>query len=264
MDINALTASALNAVGFTAEPVMIRRRSEGVLFDFHASINTFDTFILKVTSPDGSQSWFLDAAREYGYLNVLNPAFLIPQARLIHLDGIGQWVDLTNLTKQNRANEMVTTQFSPEGNLVGKASISAVGLASYSVKSHYDDFDTEDGYLDELESDEGLQVQEFEINKEYGPSTTVTYTFEKELDDTGDRLYINPFLSTFHSASDFPCPPVKGRLQFQAKNLGRQISVSYRFSMEATQVLPESYQDLRLFWEKAAGIEKSTIVLKKQ
>ena len=304
VDINALTASALNAVGFTAEPVMIRRRSEGVLFDFHASINTFDTFIIKVTSPDGSQSWFLDAAREYGYLNVLNPAFLIPQARLIHLDGIGQWVDLTNLTKQNRANEMVTTQFSPEGNLVGKASISAVGLASYSVKSHYDDFDTEDGYLDELESDEGLQVQEFEINKEYGPSTTVTYTFEKELDDTGDRLYINPFLSTFHSASDFrkedrkipvdfpypenlaysfvldipegyiveelpenanlTCPPVKGRLQFQAKNLGRQISVSYRFSMEATQVLPESYQDLRLFWEKAAGIEKSTIVLKKQ
>ena len=187
---------------------------------------------------------------------------------------------------------------------MGKASISAVGLASYSVKSHYDDFDTEDGYLDELESDEGLQVQEFEINKEYGPSTTVTYTFEKELDDTGDRLYINPFLSTFHSASDFrkedrkipvdfpypenlaysfvldipegyiveelpenanlTCPPVKGRLQFQAKNLGRQISVSYRFSMEATQVLPESYQDLRLFWEKAAGIEKSTIVLKKQ
>jgi hypothetical protein len=31
-----------------------------------------------------------------------------------------------------------------------------------------------------------------------------------------------------------------------------------------TQILPESYQDLRLFWEKAAGIEKSTIVLKKQ
>ena len=304
VDINALVASALNSVGFTAEPVMIRRRSEGVLVDFHASINAFDTFILKVTSPDGSQSWFLDAAREYGYLNVLSPAFLIPQARLIHLDGIGQWVDLTNISKQNRANEMVTAHISPEGNLVGKASISAVAQASYAVKSHYDDFDTEDEYLDELESDEGLQVQDFEINKEYGPSTTISYSFEKELDDTGDRLYIQPFLEPFHPASafqkedrkipvDFPypeiiaytfvlevpdgytveempenaslvCPPVKGRLQYQTKLVGNQLNVSYRFTLEETQVLPDSYQDLRLFWEKAAGIEKSTIVLKKQ
>ena len=303
-DINALTASALNSVGFTAEPVMIRRRSEGIILDFHASINAFDTFILKVTSPDGSKSWFLDAAREYGYLNVLSPAFLIPQARLIHLDGYGQWVDLTDISKQNRANEMVTAQISPEGYLTGKASVSAVGQASYSVKSHYDDYDTEDAYLEDLESDEGIEVQEFEINKEYGPSATVNYTFEKELDDSGDRLYIQPFLSSFHSASafqkderkipvDFPfpeilsytfvlsipdgyvieempenaslvCPPVKGRLQFQSKLVGDQLSVAYRFSLEETQVLPESYQDLRLFWEKAAGIEKSTIVLKKQ
>lgn len=303
-DINALTASALNSVGFTAEPVMIRRRSEGIILDFHASINAFDTFILKVTSPDGSKSWFLDAAREYGYLNVLSPDFLVPQARLIHLDGYGQWVDLTDISKQNRANEMVTAQISPEGYLTGKASVSAVGQASYSVKSHYDDYDTEDAYLEDLESDEGIEVQEFEINKEYGPSATVNYTFEKELDDSGDRLYIQPFLSSFHSASafqkeerkipvDFPfpeilsytfvlsipdgyvieempenaslvCPPVKGRLQFQSKLVGDQLSVAYRFSLEETQVLPENYQDLRLFWEKAAGIEKSTIVLKKQ
>ena len=303
-DINALTASALNSVGFTAEPVMIRRRSEGIILDFHASINAFDTFILKVTSPDGSKSWFLDAAREYGYLNVLSPDFLVSQARLIHLDGYGQWVDLTGISKQNRANEMVTAEISPEGYLVGKASVSAVGQASYSVKSHYDDYDTEDAYLEDLESDEGIEVKEFEINKEYGPSASVNYTFEKELDDSGDRLYIQPFLSSFHSASafqkeerkipvDFPfpeilsytfvlsipdgyaieempenaslvCPPVKGRLQFQSKLVGNQLSVAYRFSLEETQVLPESYQDLRLFWEKAAGIEKSTIVLKKQ
>lgn len=303
-DINSLTASALNSVGFTAEPVMIHRRSEGVLLDFHVSINAFDTFILKVTSPDGSKSWFLDAAREYGYLNVLSPDFLVSQARLIHLDGNGEWVDLTGISKQNRINQMVTTHISPEGYLEGKSSISAVAQASYSVKAHYDDYDTEDAYLEDLESDEGIQVREFEFNKEYGPSTTITYTFEKDLDDSGDRLYIQPFLEPFHSASafqkddrkipvDFPypeilsytfvltipdgyaieelpenaslvCPPVNGRLQFQSKLVGNQLSISYRFTLEATQVLPDSYQDLRLFWEKAAGIEKSTIVLKKQ
>ena len=67
-DINALTASALNAVGYLAEPVMIRRRSEGVLVDFHASINAFDTFIIKVTTPDASKNWYLDAAAGRGLL----------------------------------------------------------------------------------------------------------------------------------------------------------------------------------------------------
>ena len=283
---------------------MIRRRSEGILLDFHASINAYDTFILKVTSPDGTKSWFLDAAREYGYLNVLSPDFLVAQARLLHLDGYGEWADLTNLSKQNRASEVVSASISPEGYLEGKVSVSAVGHASYSVKADYDDYDTEDAFLEDLESDEGIQVRDFEIKREYGPSATISYTFEKELDDTGDRLYIQPFLSTFHSASafqkedrkipvDFPypevlsytfvftvpdgyaveelpenaslvCPPVKGRLQFQSILAGNQLSVSYRFTLDMTQILPESYQDLRLFWEKAAGIEKSTIVLKKQ
>jgi hypothetical protein len=161
---------------------MIRRRSEGILLDFHASINAYDTFILKVTSPDGTKSWFLDAAREYGYLNVLSPDFLVAQARLLHLDGYGEWADLTNLSKQNRASEVVSASISPEGYLEGKVSVSAVGHASYSVKADYDDYDTEDAFLEDLESDEGIQVRDFEIKREYGPSATISYTFEKELD----------------------------------------------------------------------------------
>jgi hypothetical protein len=60
------------------------------------------------------------------------------------------------------------------------------------------------------------------------------------------------------------CPPVKGRILFQCKQIGNQISVSYRFTMDETTVLPEYYADLRAFWEKVVGVEKSTIVLKKQ
>jgi hypothetical protein len=51
---------------------------------------------------------------------------------------------------------------------------------------------------------------------------------------------------------------------FHCKQIGNQISVSYRFTMDETTVLPEYYADLRAFWEKVVGVEKSTIVLKKQ
>ena len=60
------------------------------------------------------------------------------------------------------------------------------------------------------------------------------------------------------------CPPVGGRILFQSKDLGKQVTVNYRFTMNETTVLPEHYADLRVFWETATGIEKSTIVLKKQ
>ena len=42
------------------------------------------------------------------------------------------------------------------------------------------------------------------------------------------------------------------------------MSVLYRASLGKMLVLPEEYADLRLFWETAIGVEKSTIVLKKQ
>lgn len=301
-DINALTASALNAVGYLAEPVMIRRRSEGVLVDFHASINAFDTFIIKVTTPDASKNWYLDAAREFGYLNVLNTDFLIPQARLMHLDGHGEWVDLTALTK-SRVTEMVKASVTPDGTLTGNATIQANNEDSYGIKAQYDDFDSEEEYIEDIESDERIDITSFEIQKEYGPTTMIAYDFERDL-DTGDRLYIQPFLSNYHSDTsfrkekrdipvDFPyptaiiysfvldipegydveelpesvtmtCPPVKGRIMFHCKQIGNQISVSYRFTMDETTVLPEYYADLRAFWEKVVGVEKSTIVLKKQ
>lgn len=301
-DINALMASALNAVGFQAEPVLVKRRSSGILMEFHISLNTFDTFILRVVNADGTGTWYLDAARESGYLNVLNPDFIVEKARLVHANGSGEWVDLTGLTK-SRVNELVKAGLSPEGVLTGSVQIQAYQEESYSLKSHYDSFDSEDAFLDDIEADENIEVTEFEIQKEYGPVTSLKYSFEKD-DETGERIYLHPFLSTFHSASafrkekriipvDFPypeniiynysltipegyvveelpesksitCPPVGGRILFQCREVGNQVSVSYRFSLESTIVVPEKYADLRVFWETATGVEKSTIVLKKQ
>ena len=301
-DINALTASALNTLGYTAEPVMVRSRDSGMLIDFHISLRSFDTFILRVSSPDDSKTWFLDAARDEGYLNVLDPMFLVDKARLIPFDGPGDWVDLTNLTR-SRVAEMVRMKMEADGTLTGNAHIAASNEDSYAIKHHYNDFDTEDAYLEEIESDENLEVTRFEIKNEYGPNVEVTYDFEKE-NEAGGLVYIQPILSQFHSASDFrkeerklpvdfpfpesltyslsleiPAgyaveelpekkvmnfPTLGGRIQFLCQQVGNNVSVTYRTSLDKVLILPDDYADLRLFWETAVGIEKSTIVLKKQ
>ena len=302
VDINALTASALNTLGYTAEPVMVKRRTSGMLIDFHISLRSFDTFILRVSSPDDSRTWFLDAARDEGYLNVLDPRFLVAKARLIPFSGPGDWVDLTGLTR-SRVAEMVKMKMEPDGTLTGTAQIVGNNEDSFAIKSHYNDFDTEDAYLEDIESDENIEITHFEIDKEYGPAVQITYEFEKE-NEAGGLLYIQPVLSPFHSSSafrkeerklpvDFPypesltysfaleipdgyaveelpektnlsVPTIGGRIQFLAQQMGNTVNISYRISLDKVLILPEVYPDLRLFWETAVGIEKSTIVLKKQ
>lgn len=301
-DINALTASALNTLGYTAEPVMIRRRTSGMLIDHHISLRSFDTFILRVTAPGGQGPWYLDAARDEGYLNVLNPLFLVEKARVIPFNGSGEWVDLTNLTRSH-VSELVKMRMEPDGTLTGSAQIVANQEDSYLVKAHYNSFDTEDAFLEDIESDEHIEITAFEIKKEYGPTAEISYSFEKE-NEAGSLLYIQPVLSSFHSSSDFrkeerklpvdfpypesitysfsleipegyvveelpekvglTFPSLEGRIQFATQQVGKIVSVLYRASLGKMLVLPEEYADLRLFWETAIGVEKSTIVLKKQ
>lgn len=301
-DINALTASALNTLGYTAEPVMIRRRTSGMLIDHHISLRSFDTFILRVTAPGGQGPWYLDSARDEGYLNVLNPLFLVEKARVIPFNGSGEWVDLTNLTRSH-VSELVKMRMEPDGTLTGSAQIVANQEDSYLVKAHYNSFDTEDAFLEDIESDEHIEITAFEIKKEYGPTAEISYSFEKE-NEAGSLLYIQPVLSSFHSSSDFrkeerklpvdfpypesitysfsleipegyvveelpekvglTFPSLEGRIQFATQQVGNIVSVLYRASLGKMLVLPEEYADIRLFWETAIGVEKSTIVLKKQ
>ena len=131
----------------------------------------------------------------------------------------------------------------------------------------------------------------------------IKYSFERE-NEAGGLEYIRPVLSGFHSTSafrkeerelpvDFPYPEsltysfrldipdgyaveelpertvknfptIGGRIQFIAQQVGNTVSVVYRVNLDQMLVLPDHYADLRLFWETAVGLEKSTIVLKKQ
>lgn len=301
-DINALTASALNTIGYIAEPVMIKERTNGILLDYHISLRSFDTFILRVSTQDRSQSWFLDAAREEGYLNILDPRFLIEKARIIPFTGPGEWVDLRNLSK-SRLTVFANAKVTEDGTLACTVNYLGANEDSYDIKYNYNDYDTEDAFLEKIESGDGIEITHFEIKDEYGPKAEFSYDFIRDL-DLGDRLYIKPVVHAFHSDTAFrrekrilpvdfaypenlyytfvlevpqgyvveelpknasyACPPVNGRIQFQAKQTEDRVTVVYRFIIDDMRALPEEYSDFRFFWEAAVGIEKSTIVLKKQ
>ena len=302
-DINSLTASALNSCGFTAEPVFLRRRTNGRLVIIQVTGTAYDSMILKITSPDSGKEWYLDAVRRDGYLNVLAPHYLVSDARHIDKNGIGKWVDLTGITK-SKVSQVVSGDLNEDGLLTGTSKVNATGSSSYSIKEHYHDAETEEAYLEELQNDEGLEdLSEFTIDKNYSPSTAISYNFEKEFGKTGNMIYVKPFLSSFHSDSafrkekrkipvEFPypsditytclitlpegweveelpepismsCPSINGKVVFTCQNILDKLIVKYHFTLNSTLIQPDDYPDLRAFWEQVAGIEKSVIVLKK-
>ena len=204
-DMNALMASALNTVGLVAEPVLVKSRADGALLDFHISSSEFTTFILRVQAPDGTVR-YLDASRRDSYLDVIPPAYLVTRARLLHLDGRGEWVDLSAIPVTNTLTQVVRLSPVPaEGLARGSAEISAVNQFAYTVKANYHSFDTPEAWIEDTENDEGIEVIEMSLVEpdKLGNVAQVTYTFEKPLENAGDYLYIRPFLSAWHDAQAF-------------------------------------------------------------
>lgn len=202
-DMNAVMASALSLCGFTAEPVLIRPRSSGSFTAYQISTRAYKAMILKVSSP-GGESYYLDASDDFGYLNILDPDYLVGQARLLHPDGVGEWVDLTDIAA-GRFIENIEMSVTPSGQITGNVSITTTDEFAYDAKMHYDGFKTQDEYIEEQEEDTGVKFVSFEVSghDDWSNEFAVKYEFETEADCSSNMIYVRPFLDKFHSASSF-------------------------------------------------------------
>jgi hypothetical protein len=303
-DINCLIAGCLREMGYTVDMVFVKFRTSGHLLDFQPERFPFDTFILKVTAEDGSE-YFLDGGSNHAYINVLPPDFLVPNARMIKYSGTGHWVDLTRLSRNSTVqtiNATLTDDMRLQGSYVAKYT----GVRSYAAKENYADYADEDAYISDIESDYGVEIDEaaFKEAKDYSASTSVEFTFYKDLDTAGDYIYVNPFLERFHSADsfqsidreyplDFPSAyaitylftftipegyavdqlpenksfrfdPIGSNVRCISAVRGNTVQVSYSFTLGKMFCEVAHYKDLRTYWQYLAEIYDSVLVLKKQ
>lgn len=206
-DLNCLVAGCLRELGFRVDPVFIKMRSSGILLDYQPEMNPYDTFILCVTSSDGS-SRYLDCGASEGFINILDPEMLIRNGRLIHTEGSGQWVDLTKLCRSGLVMNVNATVEPAAGSAAGKVSLNYFGVDSYEFKTYYNSFEDEEEYITDLENDHSVEIQELQTSKvdEYSKDASVNFAYTKMLDSTGEIIYINPFFDKFHSKDSFQSP----------------------------------------------------------
>ena len=302
-DINCLIAGCLREMGYTVDMVLVKMRSSGMLLDFQPERNPYDTFILRVTGSDGSQ-YYLDGGSPHGYINVLPPDLLVTNARLVRPNVPGEWVDLTRLTR-NGTTMTVATTLTDDLRLSGEYTCKETGNTSYSTKESYSESDDEQDYISEIESDLAIEIDDITFGqmKEYSSSSQTEYKFHKDLDASGDFVYINPFLVKFHSADtfqslqrefpiDFPFTysltyiftftipdgyavdqipenrifkfqPLASTARCSCTVNGNTVQMVYNFSQNKMVCGPEYYQDIRSYWKLLADIYDVVLVLKK-
>lgn len=232
VDMNCLAAGCLRELGFTVEPVMIKFRSSGMLLDYQPELNTFDTFILRVVTSSGNV-YYLDCGASEGYLNVLDPLMLMPNARVLRPDGRSEWVDLTGLCESITA-VYVVAELDPQNEINGKITIRYKGEDAYMAKMDYDSYADEDEYLEELEDDFDVEVVEYSSTglKDFSEGASEQISFSDEPDAVGDLVYVNLFIDPFHSKDTFQSINRSYPIDFPYP-----YSISYRYTLK----IPEGY-----------------------
>ena len=302
VDINALVGSAARYAGFQVQPVLIRKRTNGALLDFHPAADAFNTFILRFDI-DGGDPLYVDAADPAGWFNVLDENYLVQNARVVPLEGVGTWVDLTHLSRNVRSYA-VQAKLLPDGTLEGDNSISLMGCPSYNFKSEYREAGKEDVLIENLGKRLVAEVDNFSAEgvRDFSAQSSYAYHFSKSCDHTGETIFVNPFLEQFHTEAafraeerrlpvDFPYAenifynlvlqlpegyvvdqyPETRRIQSELPSTatitssvaGNQLRLSFRFTLDTLISLPENYTPARNYWRELCGMYNQMIVVKK-
>ena len=231
--INAVVASVLNQMGYRVHPVVLRRRSAGPLNPQYVNTDAFTSMILYIRTPSG-EVHFLDAAPDYGYVDVLDPNFLVDAARVVVHPDYGQpfWQDLTSLALGTTAF-VVNAQLGTDGLVKGTIQASVFKEASYLVRETRDDLETDEKYFQMVESGEDFEMVSGTFTAEdYSPSVDFLMEFEQEATTSGEMVYIKPFLVREHHQGDFPPGERHLPVDFPFKE-----TIAYTYNLQ----IPEGY-----------------------
>ena len=233
-DLNFIFISILKDLGLQSFPVVMSRRSAGILPINYASLQKLNTFIVGVYNIESQKYTFLDSSMDLPALNVLPLELSVTQARILslHESEENKWVNLLSLPT-NGVNMKIEASLQD-------------GL----LKGHR---------TTQLHGQQAAEYQRKELSKQvlYSPTTAATekerttvsnlktdiaannftqitedFDFTMKVDHTNERLYINPMLFTHLEESPF--------IQSE-RILPVEFPYPYKYNQICTLTIPEGY-----------------------
>ena len=302
-DINFIYMSMLKDAGIESTPILLRRRSYGILPITHPSLKKINTFIVMIKGEDGER-YFMDGSSDYGYINLISPELMVEKAIIYDAPENLQEIDLSKVGNniQKRQN---LVKILADGSVKGSRLTSHSGQFASSLKEDYANSKDELDFIQEIEEYSDITVEDFSIEgeKTIGNRILEKIKFSKDITTSGDNIYVNSLLfkdertnyftnterkfpvefpysqsviisNTFEIPDDYiieelpksqkvVMPDNKLSILFLVKTQGKIIQINYKFLVKDCLITPQEYPNLKLFWEKLLAINNEQIILKR-
>lgn len=236
-DLNFILISILKDFGLEAYPVVLSRRSSGMLPYNFPSLQKLNTFIVAVYDINKQKYVFLDGSMDVPALNILPLELSVNKARILSPKEKEEkkWVNVMALA-DNKSFMKIEARL--EGNQV-KGHRSTILYGQEAVEYQANEKHKQDSIVSNPESNGSLKnkltVTNLKVKKQENDRALIEeeFDFVLQTDRTDDHLYINPMLF----------PHLKSNPFIQTERvLPIEFPYPYKFTMLATLTLPEGYE----------------------
>lgn len=237
-DLNFIFISILKDFGLKAFPVVMSRRSIGILPINFPSLQKLNTFIVAVYDESRQQYVFLDSSMDTPAINILPVELLVNKARILSTQEKEErkWVNLIALS-DNRV--FMRIQAKAEGNRIKGQRITSLqgqdAVAYLKKEQQYKPDSLSAEQVDEIAGKGKLIVTNLKVNNSKNKSGRIeeTFDFVTEADQAGDHIYINPMFF----------PHLKDNPFIQTERvLPVEFPYPYKFTLQCSLTLPEGYE----------------------
>ena len=236
-DLNFILISILKDFGLEAYPVVLSRRSSGMLPYNFPSLQKLNTFIVAIYDINKQKYVFLDGSMDVPALNILPLELSVNKARILSPKEKEEkkWVNVMALA-DNKSFMKIEARL--EGNQV-KGHRSTILYGQEAVEYQANEKHKQDSIVSNPESNGSLKnkltVTNLKVKKQENDRALIEeeFDFVLQTDQTDSHLYINPMLF----------PQLKSNPFIQTERvLPIEFPYPYKFTMLTTLTLPEGYE----------------------
>lgn len=228
-DINLLLTAMLRYAGFSANPILVSTRDNGIAR--HASLNAYNYVIVGVELPNDLV--FLDASDKFSSPNILPLRVLNWRGRIIRENGSSAEVDLMPKVLSKDIVSMVAA-IDDKGNVTGKIKDQYHDYNAFLYRVGKNDISNE-VYLERLEKKlEGVEISDYKSTEEADKPVTETYSFvhSSASEIIGGKIYFSPLLFFAEKQNPF---------KQEKREYPVDFSFPYQDKYQFTIAIPEGY-----------------------
>lgn len=192
--LNFILISMLKEANIPAVPIVMSRRSRGILPFLHPSLNKINTMVVGIQNTDSTMV-YIDGSVTDGFINVLPPVLLVERARIVSESGGEKWVNLRKVGN-NQLRIGMQVIINDDGKLKGEINTSYIGQYASAYRSTHKEAKDSLEFIEKKEANNNIKISSYKQEglQSFSPTIRESIAFTKDIDTTGEYIYINPMI----------------------------------------------------------------------